>query len=75
MQEALNSQESQPSSVNYTQQKQIHIKMMATAHGIKSPNNRSHWNGKSMHGRVGRPKDMEEHMGVVRGFFFIIFQD
>jgi hypothetical protein len=47
--------------------------MMATAHGIKSLDNRSRWNGKATHGRVGRPKDMEEHMGVVRGFFFIIF--
>jgi hypothetical protein len=47
--------------------------MMATARGIKSLDNRSHRNGKATHGRVGRPKDMEEHMGAVRGFFFIIF--
>jgi hypothetical protein len=47
--------------------------MMATAHGIKSLDNRGRRNGKVTHGRVGRPKGMEEHMGVVRGFFFIIF--
>jgi hypothetical protein len=47
--------------------------MMATVSGIKSLDNRSRWNGKATHGRVGRPKGMEEHMGVVRGFFFIIF--
>jgi hypothetical protein len=49
--------------------------MMATVRGIKSLDNRSHQNGKAMHGRIGRSKDMEEHMGVVRGFFFIIFWD
>ena len=46
--------------------------MMATARGIRSLGNRGHRNDETMHGRVGRPKDMEEHMGVVRGFFFII---
>jgi hypothetical protein len=47
--------------------------MMATTRSIKSLGNRSCRNGKATHGRVGRPKDMEEHMGVARGFFFIIF--
>jgi hypothetical protein len=35
--------------------------MMATARGIKNLDNRSHWNGKATHERIGRPKDMEEH--------------
>jgi hypothetical protein len=47
--------------------------MMATTRGIKSLGNRGRWNNKATHGRVGRPKDMEEHMGVVKGFSFIIF--
>jgi hypothetical protein len=47
--------------------------MMATARGIKSLGNRGCRNDEMTHGRVGRPKDMEEHMEVARGFFFIIF--
>jgi hypothetical protein len=47
--------------------------MMATVRGIKSLDDRGRRNGRATHGRVGRPKEMEEHMGVVRGFFFIIF--
>jgi hypothetical protein len=48
--------------------------MMATARSIKSLGNRGRWNNEATHGRVGRPKD-REHMGVVRGFFFIIFSE
>jgi hypothetical protein len=47
--------------------------MMATARGIKSLGNRSRRNDEAAHGRVGRPKDMEKHMEVVRGLFFIVF--
>jgi hypothetical protein len=47
--------------------------MMATARGIKSLGNRGRRNDEMTHGRVERPEDTEEHMGVVRGFFFIIF--
>jgi hypothetical protein len=73
MQEAVDGRGNQPSSVNFTQQRQIRIKMMATTHGIKSLGNRGRQNDETTHERVGRPKEMEEHMGVVRGFFFIIF--
>jgi hypothetical protein len=47
--------------------------MIATACGIKSLGNRGCWNDETTHGRVGRPKGMEGHMEVARGFFFIIF--
>ena len=46
--------------------------MMATARGIQSLGNRDRRDGEAMHERGGRPKATEEHMGVVRGFFFII---
>jgi hypothetical protein len=41
--------------------------MMATAHGIKSLGNRGHKNDEVMYGRTGRPKDRDEHMGIIKG--------
>jgi hypothetical protein len=62
MKEALDGRGSQLSSANDTQSR-----------GIKSLGNRGRQHDKTTHGRVGRTKDTGEHMGVVRGFFFIIF--
>jgi hypothetical protein len=42
------------SSVNYTQQGQIGIKMMATAHNIENVSDRSYKNDEAPHGELAR---------------------
>jgi hypothetical protein len=48
-------------------------KMMPTTRGIKNLGNKGCKNDEGAYGRTGRPKDREEHIGVLKGFLYNIF--
>jgi len=57
------------SSVDYPKQRQIRIKMMASARSIKSFNDRSCKNDEASYDEPAGPKKKKGHMRVVRGFY------
>jgi len=56
------------SLVNYTKQRQIHIKMMAPACSIKSLNDRSCKNDEASYGELTRPRWKEGIWELLKGF-------
>ena len=63
IEDALNGRGAQQSLVNYIQQGQICIKMMATAHDIKDVSDRSCKNDGVSHGELAWSKYREEGIG------------